>query len=95
MRAEERLVVRTDPKVLNHSTVINLDGTIRFTINSDLAAQAPMAQLLHWMLDELVAEAKCQIPKDTTQLLALILGIENYDRDNVHNVLSDFYSSFH
>ncbi|RLK25232.1 hypothetical protein DER29_3221 [Micromonospora sp. M71_S20] len=95
MRAEERLVVRAEPKMLNHSTVINSDGTIRFTINSDLAAQTPVAQLLHWMLDELVAEAKCQIPKDTAQLLALILGIEKFDRDNVHDVLNDFYGSFH
>ncbi|MEU6077177.1 hypothetical protein [Micromonospora sp. NPDC047074] len=94
MRAEERLVVRADPKQLNHSTVINLDGTIRFTINSDLAAQTPVAQLLQWILEELVTQAKCQIPKDSAQLLALILEIERFDRDNVHHVLDNFYSSF-
>ncbi|WP_320068046.1 hypothetical protein [Micromonospora sp. RTGN7] len=94
MRAEGRLVVRTEAKMLNYSTVTNLDGTIRFTINSDLAAQAPVAQLLHWMLDALVVETNCQIPKDTTQLLDLILEIEKYDRDNLHNMLHDFYDSF-
>ncbi|MER7415933.1 hypothetical protein ABT346_03955 [Micromonospora peucetia] len=95
MRAEERLVVQAEPKMLNYSTVINLDGTIRFTINSDLATQAPVAQILHWMLDGLVAEANCQVPKDSAQLLGLILEIEKFDRDNVHNVLNDFYDSFH
>ncbi|MGN9768228.1 hypothetical protein ACTMS2_24090 [Micromonospora sp. SD12] len=94
MRAEERLVVRAEPNMLNHSTVINADGTIRFTINSDLAARTPMAQLLHWMLDELVTEVNCRIPKDSAELFALILSIEKFDRDNVHDALTDFYGSF-
>ncbi|WP_433347448.1 hypothetical protein [Micromonospora sp. CA-111912] len=94
MRAEGRLVVRTESNMLNYSTVINKDGTIRFIINSGLAAQAPVSQVLRWMLDELVAEAKCQVPKDNAQLLKLILEIERFDEDNT-DTLSEFYSSFH
>ncbi|MGW0436822.1 hypothetical protein ACWDV4_30290 [Micromonospora sp. NPDC003197] len=94
MRAEERLVVRAEPKVLNYSTVYNLDGPIRFTINADLADQASMPEILQWMLDALVTAAKCQIPKNAQQLLDFILKIEKLDRDNLHNVLDDFYGSF-
>lgn len=93
MRADQQLVVKDVPNLQEKSTVYNIDGTIRLSINSGLAATAPVPQILGWMLDELVERAKCQIPRNNAQLLRLILEIENLDRTVLHTVLDDFYSS--